>query len=132
MSSAAFEKACDRLSRELDPSGHEHRRWAKDEGAKIVKVAELMTQLFEGKDGLKLEPQSQTRDARCFVLTVGSDKVAQLTAKLSENSINIWAVEVAGGSATVSSHGPGVVPLATVTPESVADAVAAALDRISA
>ncbi len=133
MPTDAFNKACDRLASELDPSGHEYRRWAKDERAKLEKVAELIQQTFANRDDFQIQPALGTRDARSFLLTLGeTNAVAQLTAKLSGDGISIWAVEVGGGGATVSpqTNVPDPVPLDDITLETVTDALAAALNRI--
>ncbi len=50
MTTDAFNKACDRLANGIDPAGHERRRWAKDEGAKLDKVAELIQQTFAARE----------------------------------------------------------------------------------
>ena len=134
MNADAFDKVCDRLASALDPAGHERRRWAKDEGAKLDKVAELIQQIFATRDDFDVQPASQTLDARGFILTLEPhQKVAHLTVKLSRDAIAIWPVEVEGGIATVSPRGniPGLVPLEDITPSSVGNAVANALSRIS-
>ena len=135
MATEAFNKACDRLASQLDPGGHEDRRWAKEEGAKLDKVADFIQQIFADRDDLGVQPAPGIREARGFVLTIKPDhQVARLTAKLSANVITIWAVQVEGGAATISQHNnvPGSVPLDDITLETVGDALAAALNRISA
>jgi len=132
MTTEAFDRICDRIARDLDPQGHKDRRWAKDEGAKLDKVADLIEQSFAKRDDLQVQPTANTKDTRGIVLSLGQDSVARLTAKMFGNAITIWAAEVEGGTVPVAPNGiPGNIALDEITPQTVADAVAAALNRIT-
>jgi hypothetical protein len=133
MSTDAFKNACDRLARDLDPNEFEKRRWEKDEGAKLNRVADLIKEVFSAREDLQVQSTTSTVDARGLLLTLGSTKVAQLTAKLTQGGITVWAVEVEDGVGSVppTTNIPGLIPLNNITPEAVADAVADALNRIN-
>lgn len=131
MTMEILNNACDRLAAELDPHGHEIRRYSKDEGAKLNNIGSLMQKSFANRDDLTLRSDKVTKDSVNYTLYLKEYKVAGLHARLAGGTFTIFATTLPTGHGSVTNPTPETLGVADVTADTVAEAVAAAMNKIT-
>lgn len=123
MPSETFNEVCDNLASNLDPVGHEDRRFHKEEGAKLQQVSVAIEQLFAQRHDFSIEraaKQPTGKGAIAYSIMLGDSNVANLIVRISGGSISVYAMETDDGAGDVPTNiPPAKIGLNDITPETI-------------
>lgn len=133
MTTKMFDEACDNLMIQLDPTGHEERRWNNEEGATLALMKDHIEEIFASRDDLnaifaETDDENQVVSAAIFTQDT---YIALLSAKLVRNGFNIYVSEVSKKIGVLANSVPVQLPLTNLDEASVANAVGDAIRKIT-